>query len=189
MPTEMKAPHRDPQEIIDYWFSESSRAKWWNGGKDFDDEIRERYLQLHHQAKTGDLANWRATALGRLAEIIILDQFSRNMFRHSAEAFAQDEQARERVYKAVALGADLELAPQMRSFLYMPLMHSEALADHETAVQLYSSHPDLEFNLKFEMKHKAIIDRFGRYPHRNKTLGRESSAEELEFLLQPGSSF
>lgn len=140
-------------------------------------------------ASEGGLTSWRQTPEGRLAEIIVLDQFPRNMFRNQADAFATDELARQCTRNAVAAGADKALTPQQRAFLYMPLMHSESRADHEEAVRLYSSHPELSYNLDFELKHKAIIDRFGRYPHRNAALGRTSTPEEKNFLEQPGSSF
>ena len=111
------------------------------------------------------------------------------MFRHKPDAFAQDKQARLLTRSAVSDGADLELPSEQRAFLYMPLMHSEWLDDHEQAMQLFASDPGLAAHLEFEVRHKAIIERFGRYPHRNEILGRKSSPEELEFLRQPGSSF
>ena len=178
-----------PETIIDFWFSDRVRKKWWHKDVAFDEEILEQFSALHEQAVRGELANWRETALGRLAEIIVLDQFSRNMFRNQTGAFAQDALARQLTHAAVAQKADLSLSPDHRAFLYMPLMHSELASDHDEAVRLYSSHPDLSNNLKFELKHKAIIDRFGRYPHRNEVLGRESSAQEKAFLQQPASSF
>jgi uncharacterized protein (DUF924 family) len=179
----------DYPDIIDFWFSDPVRRKWWAKDAAFDDEVRHRFAAIHALAKVEQLSGWRACAEGRLAEIIVLDQFSRNMFRTSREAFAQDELARRLTQEAVACGADLALTPTQRSFLYMPMMHSEAAADHEESMRLYASHPGLAFNLDFAGKHKAIIDRFGRYPHRNALLGRESTLEELNFLQQPGSSF
>jgi uncharacterized protein (DUF924 family) len=177
------------QDIIDFWFSDRVREQWWRKDTDFDREIRQRFEGTCRRAVAGDLAAWRETPLGRLAEIIVLDQFPRNMYRDRAAAFAHDELARRLTREAVAAGADRSLTPAQRAFLYLPLMHSEDPADHEEAVRLYSSHPDLADNLRFEHRHKAIIDRFGRYPHRNEILGRESTPEELEFLRQPGSSF
>jgi len=179
----------DYPEIIAFWFSEPVRRKWWAKDAAFDEEIRRHFAALHALAKTEKLSGWRSTAEGRLAEIIVLDQFSRNMFRATREAFEQDELARRLTREAVACGADLALTPAQRAFLYMPLMHSEALADHVESMRLYASHPDLSFNLEFAGKHKAIIDRFGRYPHRNAQLERESSPEEMLFLQQPGSAF
>jgi len=180
---------QSPEEVIEFWFNERTRKNWWKKDATFDEEIRRRFLALHRRARAGALSSWRATPAGRLAEIIVLDQFSRNMFRDSARAYSQDTQARALTREAVACGADRALPVEQRAFLYMPLMHSESAADHDEAVRLYSSHPGLEYNLKFEMKHKAIIDRFGRYPHRNQDLKRASTAEEIRFLQQPGSSF
>jgi len=177
------------QQIIDFWFSDRARANWWRKDPAFDQEIRDRFEDTYSLAVAGGLADWRETPDGRLAEIIVLDQFPRNMFRNQAAAFAHDDLAQRLSHEAVAACADQELTPGQRAFLYMPLMHSETAADHEEAVRLFSSHPDLANNLRFEHKHKAIIDRFGRYPHRNEILGRASSPEELEFLSQPGSSF
>lgn len=175
--------------VIEYWFSDRVRKKWWAKNAAFDAEIFDEFSDLHKKATNGDLAHWRQTALGRLAEIIVLDQFSRNMFRDRARAFAQDDMARRLTHEAVKQQADLLLTAEQRAFLYMPLMHSESAPDHAEAVRLYSSHPDLKTNLEFELKHKAIIDRFGRYPHRNEVLGRESSEQEKAFLRRPGSSF
>jgi uncharacterized protein (DUF924 family) len=179
----------DYQDIIHFWFSERVRKNWWSKDVAFDQEIQTRFAVLHQQAATGELFLWRQSPLGRLAEVLVLDQFPRNMFRDQAGAFASDELARVCTREAVAAGADQALTPQQRAFLYMPLMHSESVADHEEAVRLYSSHPDLKYNLDFELKHKAIIDRFGRYPHRNEILGRPSTSKETAFLQQPGSSF
>ncbi len=177
------------QVITEFWFSDRVRTHWWAKDEAFDQELRDRFGAVHQQAALGELARWRSAPEGRLAEIIVLDQFSRNMFRDQAAAFARDEQARALTYDAVKQMDDRALAPAQRAFLYMPLMHSESATDHDEAVRLYSSDPALSSNLDFELKHKAIIDRFGRYPHRNLILGRKSSAEELEFLRQPGSSF
>ena len=177
------------QDIIDFWFSERVRKMWWSKDQAFDEEIRTRFADVQQQAAAGELLAWRQTPAGRLAEIIVLDQFPRNMFRDRSGAFATDERARQCTREAVAVGADQVLTAQQRAFLYMPLMHSESVTDHEQAVHLYSSDPDLKNNLDFELKHKAIIDRFGRYPHRNKILGRASTPEEAVFLQQPGSSF
>jgi len=177
------------QLITEFWFSDRVRANWWTKNPAFDQELRDRFSSTHQRAVQGELAGWRATPEGRLAEIIVLDQFSRNMFRDLAGSFAHDAQARELTYDAIKHMDDRALVPEQRAFLYMPLMHSESAADHDEAVRLYSSDPALSNNLNFELKHKAIIDRFGRYPHRNKILGRKSSAEELAFLQQPGSTF
>jgi uncharacterized protein (DUF924 family) len=135
-----------------------------------------------------ELFEWRSSPAGRLAEIIVLDQFSRNLFRDDARAFAADPLALALAQEAVAAGADLALTKVERSFLYMPYMHSESRAIHVVAERLFREKAP-EYNHEFELRHKAIIDRFGRYPHRNATLGRESTPEELAFLTEPGSSF
>jgi len=179
----------DYTDIIEFWFSDRVRKMWWSKDAAFDQEIRNLFAETHQQAVAGDLSAWRQAPEGRLAEVIVLDQFPRNMYRGQPEAFASDELARQCTRDAVSDGADRAVTPQQRAFLYMPLMHSESDSDHELAVRLYSSHPDLKLNLDFELKHKAIIDRFGRYPHRNDILGRVSTLEEKEFLEKPGSSF
>lgn len=174
--------------VLNFWFTEIDRALWFKKDADFDRLLEERFGALHAQASLGELSAWRDTPHGRLAEIIVLDQFSRNLFRNSAKAFAQDGMALVLAQEAVRIGADAALSAQERVFLYMPYMHSESAAIHETAVELFTRNGIPE-NLDFELKHKAIIDRFGRYPHRNAVLGRTSTSEEAAFLQQPGSSF
>jgi uncharacterized protein (DUF924 family) len=136
----------------------------------------------------GELHAWRSDAQGRLAEVIVLDQFSRNIHRGTAGAFASDPVALVLAQEAVAAGALAALGPQERTFLLMPYMHSESAAIHVDAERLFAQHTPAT-NLDFERRHKAIIDRFGRYPHRNEVLGRDSTAEEIAFLAGPGSSF
>ena len=148
----------------------------------------DRFSDLNARAGRCELFAWRAEPRGRLAEIIVLDQFSRNMFRDSALAFANDTLALALSQEAVASGADKSLSAVEKSFLYMPYMHSESVQIHEIAVELFARE-GLQNNLDFEIKHKKIIDRFGRYPHRNAVLGRVSTDEEIKFLAQPGSSF
>ena len=176
------------KQIIDFWFEETDSALWWKKDDAFDAFLIEHFSEIHGRASRCELFPWRAEAEGWLAEIIVLDQFSRNMFRDSARAFAYDAMALTLSQEAIACGADEALTPVQRSFLYMPFMHSESLQMHEIAVDLYSQE-GLEFNLDFEFKHKKIIEQFGRYPHRNKVLGRQSTAEEVKFLTKPGSSF
>ncbi|MDJ0839512.1 MAG: DUF924 family protein [Acidobacteriota bacterium] len=178
----------DFQEIIRFWYEEIDQKQWWEKDAAFDELIRERFGALHRKAALGELFAWRRAPLGRLAEIIILDQFSRNIFRDSARAFAYDGQALALSQEAVHSSADRELKPMEKSFLYMPMMHSESLLVHREALRLYSQ-PGLDYNLDFEKQHMAIIERFGRYPHRNALLGRESTPDETAFLQQPNSSF
>jgi uncharacterized protein (DUF924 family) len=176
------------QEILRFWFEETSPDKWWSAASAFDEEVGRRYGGLIHQAAQGELYEWRSEPKGRLAEIIVLDQFSRNVYRNTAPAFAQDPVALVLSQEAVRLGIQAALSPAEASFLLMPFMHSESAKIHVLAEQLF-----LQFtpgtNYEFELRHKAIIERFGRYPHRNAILGRASTAEELEFLKHPGSRF
>lgn len=176
------------QSVIDFWFEEISPEKWWQKDAEFDLLIKERFLKFHQQAKQCELYPWRNSALGRLAEIIILDQFSRNIYRDTPAAFATDALALALAQEAVATAADQEVDPEHRSFFYLPFMHSESQKIHEFAVALYESLGNKD-KLEFELRHKAIIDQFGRYPHRNTILGRSSTEEELVFLSQAGSSF
>lgn len=176
------------QTILDFWFKEISPKLWWAKSDEFDQQIRMRFGALHQAASRCELASWRGTAAGRLAEIIVLDQFSRNIYRDQPEAFAHDALALALAQTAVAAGADTELEPAQRAFLYLPYMHSESPLIHAQAVKLFSQ-PGLEGNLDFELRHQAIIQRFGRYPHRNAILGRTSTPEESAFLQTPGSSF
>jgi uncharacterized protein (DUF924 family) len=174
--------------VIKFWFEDISQTQWWKKDAQFDQLIASRFSEVHGQASCGELYQWRDTAEGRLAEIIVLDQFSRNIYRNSPLSFATDSLALVLAQEAIQVGADKEVSEGVRSFFYMPFMHSESAAIHKEAVSLYEAYGN-EGNLNFELRHKAIIDRFGRYPHRNEILGRDSTAEEVEFLSQPGSSF
>lgn len=176
------------EDILDFWFNQLTPEQWWAKDDQLDAEIKHRFSAIHSKAARCELFDWRIAAKGRLAEIIILDQFSRNIFRDTPQAFANDALALALAQEALAVNADKALSPTECAFLYMPFMHSESAEIHQIAVALYSA-PGLEKNLDFERQHQAIITRFGRYPHRNNILGRESTAEELEFLKQPGSSF
>ncbi len=177
------------QQVLSFWFTELTADRWFKGSSQLDEQISGRFSALLKQAAAGELAHWRETALGRLAEIIVLDQFSRNIYRNQAGAFTQDGMALVLSQEAVRSGALQQLADEnQRSFLLMPYMHSESAQVHEQAVALFDEFASVG-SYRFELLHKAIIDRFGRYPHRNAVLGRESTVEELEFLRQPGSSF
>ncbi len=175
------------EDVLYFWFTEAGPARWWQKSKKFDDLIKRRFLHVYEKAAAGELSHWRILAKGRLAEIIVLDQFSRNMFRDQAKAFTADVIALVLSQEAVLKGALEELSAEERPFLLMPYMHSESAVVHEEAVDLFAL--AAAGNLDYELKHKEIIDRFGRYPHRNAVLGRKSSTEELEFLKGPGSSF
>lgn len=177
-----------PADIIGFWFDEIESKQWFVKDLAFDQLLIERFSNIHQQASQCELFEWRNTAEGCLAEVIILDQFSRNMFRDTAQAFAFDALALALAQSAIASGFDKGLSAQQRTFLYMPFMHSESLKVHDVAMTLFSDN-GVQANLDFEIKHRDIIERFGRYPHRNGILGRESTQEEIEFLTQPGSSF
>jgi uncharacterized protein (DUF924 family) len=176
------------EEILSFWFKETTSAQWWSVDPQFDALIARRFGALHASACKVELYAWRAAPQGRLAEIIVLDQFSRNLHRGSALAFANDALALALAQEAVAAGADAALTQSERMFLYMPYMHSESKAIHVEAQQLFRANGE-GGGYDSELKHKAIIDRFGHYPHRNAVLGRESTAQELAFLQQPGSRF
>ncbi|QQE66233.1 membrane protein [Leptolyngbya sp. BL0902] len=176
-------------DVLTFWFKDLQPQQWWAADPAFDAQLRERFWDLLQRAAAGELWPWRATAAGRLAEIIVLDQFSRNIYRQTPQAFAQDGMALVLAQEAVAAGALADLAdPMERAFLLMPYMHSESKPIHAQAEPLFQEHTPAD-NLDFERRHRAIIDRFGRYPHRNAILGRASTEEELEFLKQPGSRF
>lgn len=177
-----------PTAVLQFWFNELSAQQWFAKSDALDALIHDKFAATLIAASRGELWHWRKNAEGRLAEIIVLDQFSRNIYRDTPQAFTQDVVALVLAQEAVALGLDQQLNDAEKAFLYMPYMHSESPEIHEQAVQLFNQ-PGLEINYDYELKHKAIIDRFGRYPHRNAILGRVSTRDEVEFLKQPGSSF
>jgi uncharacterized protein (DUF924 family) len=176
------------QAVLHFWFTELTPKDHFAKSTALDDTIRTRFGATLESAARCELFAWRATAEGRLAEILVLDQFSRNVYRDSPRAFAQDALALVLAQELVASGQDRSLPLAQRSFAYMPYMHSESAIVHAQAVQVFAQ-SGMEDTLRYELRHKEIIDRFGRYPHRNATLGRASSAEELAFLGEPGSSF
>ncbi len=174
-------------DVIEFWFKKLKPEDHFKKNLAVDRLIEKKFSQILEKAKLSELFAWRAEPLGRLAEIIVLDQFSRNIHRDSPLSFAADPIALVLAQEAVHHGIDQHLELKQRSFLYMPYMHSESLLIHEQAINLFSL-PGLEFNLDYEMKHKQIIERFGRYPHRNKIVNRQSTPEEVEFLKSPGTS-
>lgn len=175
-------------EVLEFWFSKLSPQDWWKKDEALDRLIESRFGQTLERARRGELFAWREQPEGRLAEIIVLDQFSRNIYRDTPAAFAQDTIALVLAQEAVRVGADAQLTAIQCHFLYMPYMHSESVLIHHEAEKLFRDN-GLETEYRFELRHKEIIDHFGRYPHRNAILGRKSSDEELEFLKQPGSGF
>lgn len=175
-------------EVLDFWFSEQVKPLWFKKSEEFDREIKKRFESMYLQAKTGELDQWRSVPHSALALIIVFDQFPRNMYRQTPQAFATDEQGVELTKYAIAHNYQLSLTNEQQVFLYMPLMHSEDRTDQALSVELFTK-LGKEDNLQFARKHQEIIDRFGRFPHRNQILGRESTTAEKEFLAQPGSSF
>ncbi len=176
------------QSVLDFWFAPETKPFWFAKSNEFDQKIRDQFQKTLEQARHCELFSWRINAEGRLAEIIVLDQFSRNLYRENPASFSQDPLALALAQEAILLGLDEQIPAEAKAFLYMPFMHSESKLIHTQALQLFEKLGN-PINLDFEKKHKAIIDRFGRYPHRNHILGRTSTAEELEFLQQPNSHF
>ena len=177
-----------PQSILHFWFTELTPKHHFAKDAALDQTIRTRFGATLAAAARCELFAWRVTPEGRLAEVLVLDQFSRNVYRDSPRAFAQDALALALAQELVASGQDRSLPLAQRSFAYMPYMHSESALVHAQAALLFAQ-PGMEDTLRFELHHKEIIDRFGRYPHRNAILNRESTPEELAFLSEPGSGF
>ena len=176
-----------PEEIIRFWFEEIAPSQWWSRDESFDRALNSRFGATHEAATRCELYDWRESPLGRLAEVIVLDQFSRNLYRDDPRSFASDPLALCLAQEAVRIGADQALPQAQRAFLYMPFLHSESARIHEWALALFGSLEN-QANLNYERKRKAVIDIFGRYPHRNRILGRSSTPEELEFLSRKESS-
>lgn len=176
----------ESHQVLDFWFGELSDSDRWSKGKLLDPVIKARFGAFHTAAAIGELWQWRASPHGRLAEIIVLDQFSRHLYRNTPEAFATDPIALILAQESVRAGADTAVDEEKRQYFYMPFMHSESAKIHEAAAGLFVQLPR---TLQFEVRHRGIIERFGRYPHRNVILGRISTPEEVEFLKLPGSSF
>jgi uncharacterized protein (DUF924 family) len=176
------------KDVLEFWFNTLSPADWWKKDTNLDNLIKSKFFELHTLASRCELFEWRSCALGSLAEVIVLDQFSRNIFRDKPDSFAFDGMALLLAQVAIQNMFDKELEPIERVFLYMPFMHSESIIIHKEAKRLFNQ-PQMEVNYDFELKHATIIERFGRYPHRNDILGRQSTPEEIEFLKQPNSSF
>ncbi|GAB2795014.1 DUF924 family protein [Halomonas shantousis] len=177
-----------PEDVLEFWFETLAPRQWFVKDEALDSEIARRFGDLLAAAGRCELWPWRRTDAGRLAEIVVLDQFPRNVHRGTPDAFANDPLALALAQEAVAQGVDSRLDPDRRAFVYMPFMHSESLAIHEQALRLFDQ-PGLEGSLDYERRHHAILVRFGRYPHRNAVLGRLSSEAEQAFLETPGSSF
>jgi len=189
-----------PDNIIEFWFDRplneagtaTYRKVWFRKNADFDQAMNQQFAEVYAAAVAGHLDRWQITPIGTLALILLLDQFPRNMFRDKPDAFATDVKALELANSAIAQGFDQQLPPIQRWFVYLPFMHSESLNDQQRSVELFEtlrSHPDIASAYDYALKHREVIQQFGRFPHRNAILGRTSTPEELEFLKQPGSSF
>lgn len=173
-------------DILDFWFKETSPQQWFQVSEDFDALVREHYTVLYHNAASGMIDDWQMDSDGALALCIVLDQFPRNMFRGEAQAYASDKRALLIAKQAIHKGFDIILTPLKRRFLYLPFEHSENLSDQRRSVQLFESMKnDDPIGYEHALKHAAVIERFGRFPGRNKALGRESSPEEIEYLQNP----
>jgi len=181
-------PAQTPADVLDFWFAASTRASWFVRSEAFDALVRAKLGPLHARAARGELDAWAADPRDALALVILLDQVPRNIHRGSADAFASDAHALQHARAIVDAGLDRTLSEVEKVFLYLPFEHSEAPADQDRCVALMRALGDPLW-LDFAEKHRVIIARFGRFPHRNAILGRESTPEELEFLQQPGSAF
>jgi uncharacterized protein (DUF924 family) len=177
-----------PDTILNFWFSEINPPQWWRKDPRFDAMVADRFGTVHGAARAGELFAWRTDAPGRLAEILVLDQFSRNMYRNQPAAFAADPQTLALAQEAITAAAIEQLPPDRASFVLLPVMHSESLLIHDAYADWFKR-PGFDNTLASEHLHRQILERFGRYPHRNAILGRVSTVEEAAFLLQPGSSF
>jgi uncharacterized protein (DUF924 family) len=178
------------QEILHFWFVEAQPAQWFQINPDFDQMIRDRFLATCEMASDGVCDRWAEDAEGALALCIVLDQFPRNLFRGDARAFATDDKARRVASLAIRNGFDQVLAPLRRRFLYLPFEHSEDPEHQARSVSLFASmREDDPMGYEYALRHQDIITRFGRFPHRNSVLGRESTEDEMAYLNQPGSGF
>ncbi len=175
-----------PKDILTFWRN-AGEKRWWTKDDAFDAEIRAKFFDLWHEAAAGKLSHWQESDDGTLALVIVLDQFPRNMFRDDPRTYASDTLAQDVVRHAIARGVDTRVAEDLRNFLYMPLMHSEHLADHERCVTLFEKLGNAE-NFKYAQHHADIVRRFGRFPHRNRLLGRDTTPDEQAFLDSGGFS-
>ncbi len=179
----------DMAEVLGFWFGPGMKERWFKKDPAFDAEVLARLGALHDKAAAGELGDLRDSALGCVALVVLLDQVPRNLFRGQARAFATDAAARALTGHALAQGFDAALTQDQRGFLYMPLEHSESLTDQDLSLRLTAMLVEDPGWHEWALPHRDIIARFGRFPHRNAALGRQSTPEELAFLEQPNSSF
>lgn len=178
------------QDVLHFWFDETQPAQWFQKNDDFDRLIRDRFLMIVTMARDGLCDQWTEQADGALALCIILDQFPRNIFRESAEAFASDDKALRVAKIALAKGFDQILPPLKRRFLYLPFEHAESLDEQKKSVALFANMKDDDpVGYEYALRHMDVIERFGRFPHRNAALGRPDTPEETLYLSQPGAGF
>lgn len=172
-----------PQDVLDFWFSNKMRENWFTKSDEIDAEIIKKFLAGYEDARADKFEDWKQQPESALALTILFDQFPRNMFRGSPRSFESDGLARDVAAQALDHGFERELSADQRPFFYLPFMHSEHLSDQKRCIDLYEKHGD-EFTLGFARQHHDIIERFGRFPHRNKVLARETTPEEAEFLKE-----
>jgi len=177
----------EPSDIVSFW-REAGPKRWFAASEEFDEDIRARFAEAHRAAAAGELDAWAEEPEGALALVLLLDQFSRNLYRRRPEAFAQDEKAMRIAEEALARGFDGRVEPSLRKFFVMPFMHAERLAEQDRCVVLSHALAEGDATLPYALEHRAIIRRFGRFPHRNAILGRVSSAAEKRFLDEGGFS-
>lgn len=178
----------NPKQIVDFWLRHGPEA-WFSANADLDREIAENYADLHLDACKRELAEWEATAEGALALLLLLDQFPRNLYRGSAHSYATDGLARAIARRALKNGHDKQVAPELRPFFYLPFEHSEDIEDQHFCIRLFEAHRDETGDaetLKWAIVHRDIIERFGRFPHRNDALGRDTTPEEQAYLDADG---
>jgi uncharacterized protein (DUF924 family) len=174
--------------VLTFWFVTHAEADWFGTKPEFDAELARYFTGTHAWVAAGNATAWRTSPNGRLAEILVLDQFSRQLFRKRPEAFATDPMCLERARELVAIGGDLTLEPRRRMFVYLPYMHSEDLKVHEGGAPLFAAFGDEKFS-DFERRHVETLQRFGRYPYRNEALGRPSTPEELDYISSGNGMF
>ena len=173
-----------PPEIIEFWFSEPVRKQWFGGSEELDEDIRQRHHRTWEAARDGRLSDWENSAAGALALVIVLDQLPLNMFRGQPQSFSTEAASREVAERAIAAGLDRQLSDSHKLMLYLPYMHGESIADQDRAIALFTAAGMTE-NVQWANHHRDIVQRFGRFPHRNAILGRDSSAEEIAWLDSP----
>ncbi|MBP1846724.1 uncharacterized protein (DUF924 family) [Rhizobium petrolearium] len=179
---------KTPEEVFSFWFKELTRKDWFEKNEALDEAMRRHFAPTHLSLARGEFDEWRASPQNRLAAVIALDQFSRNIYRGTPLAFATDWLALREAKLAIEIGADMAVPPEQRGFFYLPFEHAENLAEQDRSVELFTLLGDGEY-LDYAERHRSVIREFGRFPHRNSLLGRESTAAELEYLSKPGAGF